>query len=296
MLTPAINGKTRIAGLIGNPVSHSLSPAIHNHAFAKCGLPFVYLPLHVRDSEALPNVVTSLCDLSFVGANVTIPYKSEALKICDEIRGLSLLTGTVNTLYFDKGKLCGTTTDYLGFKRALECDAVALAGRRVVIIGTGGTARTLALALTDDAGREGIPEVVISGRRMEAVDEIVQMMDERLPEVRCAVTKASFSSLTKEWLDSTPTIIVNCTSAGMQPQADSSPIDPAIIPQSCYLFDMIYNPIETRLLREFRKNGGRGQNGLRMLLAQGLASFELWTGVKVDMAEYNLDELAALIG
>lgn len=290
MLTPAVDEKTRPAFLIGHPVGHSISPAIHNHAFASLALPCHYELMDVAEAQALPGVLADLRARNFIGANVTIPYKSAVLPLCDEISDLSRLTGTVNTLYMQDGKLCGTTTDYLGFKRALEADGFNFKAQQVLVLGNGGTARTLAIALASDAD---IGSLMIACRREEAAralaDDVV-----RSTSFPCTSSLVG-SDACASFLQSC-TLVVNCTSAGMHPQSDITPIDTSLIPPSCYVFDAIYNPAETKLLREARLRGCRTQNGLRMLLMQGLASFAYWTGIQPSPDLFDMDALRSLIG
>jgi shikimate dehydrogenase len=164
MLAPqVIDGRTRAVALLGHPTAHSLSPFIHNHAFRTLGLPYAYIAFDVR-AEGLGGAVDALRSLGFAGANVTIPHKREAARLCDRLSDLSKLTGAVNTLYFDNGRLVGTTTDPEGFFRALAWMGHEPKDGNIVILGNGGAARSLGFALA--AG--GIPgTLTFAGRSGE---------------------------------------------------------------------------------------------------------------------------------
>ena len=279
-----ILGTTKITGLIGNPVSHSLSPLIHNHGFASLNLDYTYIPLGISN-QGLSGLIETLKNLSFAGANVTIPYKSSVLSLCDEVSELSQLTGTVNTLYYKKNCLYGTTTDGIGFLKALENDGQKVQGRSVTIIGNGGTARTLAIIL---AYQESPASLTLLGRNKEKLATLAQ---EVMSKTKMIIATAVIGSPEETEVLATTDILINCTPVGMHPNEDATPINTALVPPSCYVFDAIYNPAETRLLKETRVQGSSGQNGLMMLLMQGLASFEYWTDTPISPDLFDLDEL-----
>ena len=167
-----IRGSTKLIGLIGNPVEHSLSPQIHNHALKALGLPFAYVPLMVP-AQSLHTAMCALRALSFIGANVTIPHKRRVLPYCDILSPLSTVTGAVNTLYFRKNLLYGTTTDVEGFFRALSWMGHDPAHGRIVILGNGGIARTLAFALALDQRPQSLTLIGRDGARVSALAEEV---------------------------------------------------------------------------------------------------------------------------
>jgi shikimate dehydrogenase len=281
-----IYGSTRLVGLLGNPLGHSLSPLIHNHAFARLNLPYAYVPLPVSH-EMLHSVLHTLRACNFAGANVTIPHKQHVVPYCDYLSPLSAITGAVNTLYFRNNLLCGTTTDAAGFFRALETMNRSVQEERVVILGNGGLARTLAFAY---ALSRFPPQLTILGRSVDKVkllaDEVARVTG-FLP--RCAVASQP------EGMDAirSCTLLVNCTSAGMAPHTDAVPIDVTLLHSGITVFDTIYNPAQTKLLAAAHSEGCPTQNGLRMLLYQGLASCTYWTGIEVDESLFSLDELQA---
>ena len=279
-----IRGDTRLVFLLGNPVAHSLSPQIHNHAFRALGMPVVYIPLAVKN-EGLHHAIYALRACSAVGANVTLPYKQRTVSFCDVLSPLASRLGVVNTLYFRGNLLCGATTDPEGFLRALARMGHDAHGGSVVILGNGGTARTLAAALA----LERIPKsLTLVGRNLERVAALaaevsgvtgvsvpaLSLDDRKLPDVMAACT-----------------LLVNCTSAGMYPATQVTPIDKRYFHRRMTVFDTIYNPAATRLLKESEAAGCPVQNGLHMLLYQALASLTLWTGVAVREELFDLDEL-----
>jgi len=283
-----INGATKLVGIIGNPVRHSLSPLIHNHAFSRLNLPFAYIPLCVGKGE-LHAAMLGLRAFHFAGANVTIPYKTDVVSYCDILSELSQLTNTVNTLYFKDNLLCGTTTDAEGFFGALQRDGYAIAGKQVVILGNGGTARTLGFAI---AGKTKAAALAIIGRNRTKVESLCFEISEKTGR---QVTPALFDSKESTALLHECTLLINCTSVGMSPHTAASPVQKDSFHAGMYVFDTIYNPLETQLRAFARAAGCKTQNGLRMLLYQGLASFTFWTGVVAKEELFDFDELKALV-
>jgi shikimate dehydrogenase len=279
-----IRGSSRLVCLLGHPVAHSLSPQIHNHAFRTLGLPYVYVPLAVKP-ESLHTALFMLRTVNALGANVTLPHKQRAASFCDVLSPLSAKLGTVNTLYFKDNLLCGTTTDPVGFLRALARMGHDAHGGRIVIIGNGGTARTLAAALT----LERIPTALtLLGRNAQRVALLAEEISRAtgFPVPAFGLDDPAVDGVMAEC-----TLLVNCTSAGMHPNVNETPLDKKFFHPRMTVFDTVYNPAETRFLAEAQACGCTVQNGLRMLLYQALASLALWTGADVLEEIYNLDEL-----
>ncbi len=284
MQTQTIQGGTRLIGLIGNPVAHSLSPQIHNHAFKVLGLSYAYVPLMVPVRN-FHTAMAALRALSFSGANVTIPFKRQVLPYCDVLSPLSTVTGAVNTLYFQNGLLHGTTTDVEGFYRALSWMGHDPADGRIVIVGNGGIARTLAFALALNRRPQSLTLIGRDAARVSALARDVSI------QTNTAVTHAVLSDPEHVRFIRECSLLVNCTSIGMFPQIDESPIDPSLLHAGMTVFDTIYNPVATKLLTMAQQAGCKTQNGLRMLLYQGLASFKLWTGIEAPEAIFDIEEL-----
>jgi shikimate dehydrogenase len=279
-----IRGSTRMAYLLGWPVAHSLSPIIHNHAFKTLKLPCAYAPLPVQGKD-LHQVIYSLRATGALGANVTLPHKQRAATYCDVLSPLSHRLRTVNTLYFKGRLLYGTTTDPAGFLRALASMGHDARNGSVVVLGNGGTARTLAAALAF----ERIPDrIVLAGRNFARVSSLAS-------EISCAADFPipAFSLDSPEFGDALArcTLLVNCTSAGMHPNTADTPLDKKFFHKGMTVFDTIYNPEKTRFLAEAEAAGCATQNGLRMLLYQALASLTLWTGIDIMEEIFDLKEL-----
>lgn len=283
-----IRGSSRVVCLLGNPVSHSISPQIHNHAFRTLGLPYVYIPIAV-EAQSLHTALFALRTCGFAGANVTIPHKTQVVNFCDSLSELSKITGTVNTLYFEEGRLCGTTTDPEGFRRALNWMGCELNGKNVVILGNGGTARTLSVALSLEGK---IASLTIVGRNSSKINsltsEIAGMTG--FSANSCLLNEPSLDEVMQKC-----NVLVNCTCVGMHPEINASPLPGRFLHKDMVVFDAIYNPLKTKFLQEAEAAGCAIQNGLRMLLYQGLASFKLWTGIDVPENIYDISELQRMV-
>lgn len=255
-----INGQTALYGIIGNPVSHSLSPAMHNAAFADLGENSVYLPFQVVGLEA---GIAGLKALGVKGVSVTIPYKEAVIPLLDTIEDVARKIGAVNTIEIKdmggKRHLCGSNTDWLGANRALS-EKVSLRGAHVVLLGAGGSARAIGFGLQQEGAHVVLCSRTESRGRALAAD--LGCLWHPLDEA---------DSLQGE-------ILVNATSVGMQPEIQLSPVPQTILSRFQVVMDIVYAPLETRLLREAKAAGCLGINGLEMLLYQGVAQFELWTG------------------
>jgi shikimate dehydrogenase len=289
LASQTIDGTTKLVGLLGWPVEHSLSPWIHNHIFARLDLPYAYVPLPVRP-EKVSGAVTALRILGFAGANVTIPHKVEIAKLCDRLSPESLLTGAVNTLYFENDLLCGTTTDADGFLCALKNMAHDPNGGRIVILGNGGAARSIGFALAD---RKIPGSLSFIGRDAEKVSALTDAINNA---TGFSATGAVFDSDDAGRLIMDATLLVNCTSAGMSPAPAISPIKAGLLHKGLAVFDTIYNPAQTKLLSDARKAGCACSNGLDMLFFQGLASSKYWTGVDVHADTFDMEDLRRLVG
>lgn len=289
ILDQIVRGDSRLVGLLGYPVAHSISPRIHNHAFRSLDLNFVYIPLAVKP-DSLGRAILAMRSLGFAGANVTIPHKVDATRYCDVLSPLSTATGTVNTLYMKDGLMHGTTTDPAGFYRALSSMGCELKGRDVVLLGNGGTARTLAFAIAIDR----LPSsLTIVGRNEFKVSSLAREIDK---VTGFTVSHCTFDEKSRlAGITGNCSLLVNTTSVGMHPLIDETPLDPVYFHQGMTVFDVIYNPIKTKFLMEAEKRGCRVQNGLRMLLFQALESSKLWSGVEVPESIFDIEELQNLI-
>jgi len=266
-----INGATRLVGLIGWPVEHSLSPAMHNAAFAALGLNWVYVPLPVPPG-ALEAAVKGLAALGFRGANVTVPHKQAVMPYLDELTEAARAIGAVNTIIVRDGRLTGDNTDAEGFIRALREGGFKPQGSSVMVLGAGGAARAVVYALLSS----GTTEVRVLNRTYERAVTLVEDFGKLFPQVELKPLPLNSQALAEAAGDSS--LLVNATSVGMWPHVEESPWPEELpFPSHLTVFDLVYNPQKTKLLRQAEAAGARIISGLGMLLHQGARAFELWT-------------------
>ncbi|MHB8788837.1 MAG: shikimate dehydrogenase [Desulfobulbaceae bacterium] len=257
-----VNGETQLFGIIGNPVHHTLSPLLHNAAFAALGLNCVYVPLPTTDLAA---GVAGLKALGFKGVSVTIPFKEEVCSHVDVMDPVAARIGAVNTLLIGSAenpadrRIFGSNTDWMGANRALA-EKMRLQGSRVLLVGAGGAARAIGFGLLE-AGAE----VLLTNRTREKGLQLARQLG-------CDfVEQNALPGLTADAL-------VNATSVGMAPAVEQTPVPAEMLGNCGVVMDIVYAPLATRLLREAREAGCEVIDGLAMLLYQGAAQFELWTG------------------
>lgn len=268
----AINRDTAVYGVIGHPVGHSMSPAIHNAAFDRCGINAVYVPLLIEPSyDHFVDFLRHALDRDWFdlrGCSVTIPHKANAIKLVHALSGyiepLAARIGAVNTLTFGDGKIAAHNTDYAGSLDALTgamgCTRADLKGLSAAVLGAGGAARALVAGLCDCGCR-----VTIYNRTPERAKELAD-------DFRCTAAPID------ERVRAGTQIVVNATSIGMHPKSDDTPLPADRMHPDMVVFDTVYNPIETRLLREAKQVGCRTADGVAMFVNQAAAQFERWTG------------------
>jgi shikimate dehydrogenase len=255
-----VGGATRVTGIIGDPVAHSRSPAIHNAAFSAIGLDWVYVAFPVpagRAAEALAGVRA----LGIEGLSVTMPHKTDAAAACDELTPTAARLAAVNAVVNRDGHLLGDSTDGEGLVRALAADGVEADGASVLVLGAGGAARAIVLALADAGAR-----VVVAARRPDAASSAADLTS--------SARTIDFSSI--DDAAHAVDVVVNATPLGMQGEA--APFDVASLPEGSFVFDTVYHPAETPLLAAARARGLGCANGLGMLVHQAAVAFELFTG------------------
>lgn len=269
-----VTGKTRLLGLVGNPVEHSISPELHNSLSTLLGLDLVYVPLKVEKKD-LDTVVKALKSLDFVGFNVTIPYKRDIMKYIDDNTKEAILMGAVNTVKKIDGRLYGYNTDAEGFLRAFKEEAgVGFKGKKVVLIGAGGVARSIAVKLAT----EGVEKISLVNRTTEKSIELAEVVNENIEEV---VQVYNFEDKTFRMAFEESDIIINTTSVGMLPNVEETPIkNSKYFNKNQIVYDVVYNPSKTRFISDAEKMGAKTINGLGMLFYQGINAYEIWTGVK----------------
>jgi shikimate dehydrogenase len=261
-----INGKTKITGIFGYPVTHSLSPAMHNAAFAELGLDYVYIPFQVSPRD-LKDAVNALGAMGVGGINVTIPHKETIIPFLDHLSPLAAEIGSVNTVINSAGKLIGYNTDAPGFLADLKENRFRPSGKTAMLFGAGGAGKAVAAALS----KAGVKTLYITDTDAKKA----QALASKTP-------KAVFVPIT-QWKDKLPScgLLVNATPVGMHP--GETFVSAAELPKKLFVYDLVYNR-STELSKECRKKGVKYSNGLGMLLYQGAIAFEHFTGTKAPIA------------
>lgn len=281
-----IDGTTRLAGLIGWPLDHTLSPAMHNAAYEALGLDWVYVPLAVRDGAALTKVVAGLRGLPFVGFNVTMPYKHLMLNLCDEVATQAQLAGAINTVQVRDGKLIGYNTDGRGLLESLEEGAdFTPEGRRAVVVGAGGAAGAAVVALV----LARAAHVVVAGRRLEQAEDLVDRVAGHARETELVAVE---TGPRLEEHVAAADLLVNATPLGMQ-SGDELPVPKEWLQPGQVVSDLVYRPAETELMRAAAARGARPVGGLGMLVAQGAISIEIWNEAGRSHAPRDIMRAAA---
>ena len=270
-----ISGKTRLLALIGNPVGHSLSPAMHNASFAAEGLDYVYVALNVEPQD-VPAAVKGAAALGLCGFNITMPHKRAMIPLMDDLDEAARVSGAVNTVVIEDQRLRGFNTDGSGLVEACREANVALAGRRVLLLGAGGAAASIAVAFCD----EGIKKLHIVNRNVEHAEGLSEKLRKAGKDVEVEISPI-------EILDEAPPdvpVIVNATPLGMK-DADPLPLPQTYLEEGTVIIDAVYRPgAETALIRQARERGATVVTGQRMLLYQGVLAQRLWTGRNPNVA------------
>jgi shikimate dehydrogenase len=279
MTDVVITGKTKLCGLIGDPVEHTMSPAMHNAAYRQMGLDYVYVPFRVRPEE-LGKAIDGMRAFNIRGLNITIPHKVAVIPFLDKLDTLAEKIGAVNTIVNDNGMLSGYNTDATGFLRALLEKGIKPRGKNALVLGAGGASRAVSLILADS----GAKRIIILNRAQE-LDWAYELAG-NISQLYNMDAKAG--QLNRESLDSVMeridiSILVNATSVGMTPDADSTPFDADLLRPGLVVFDVVYNPLRTRLLRDAEVAGAETISGIEMLAWQGALAFEKWTGQEAPL-------------
>ncbi|PAL14147.1 shikimate dehydrogenase [Peribacillus simplex] len=263
----------KIYGVMGDPIAHSMSPDIHNDAFEKENIEAVYHHFHVT-KEGLNDAVKGMKALGIEGFNITIPHKTSIIPFLDEVDELALAIGAVNTVVNKNGRFIGYNTDGKGFFKSL-CDEISgdIKAKKTLVIGAGGAARAIYFTLV----KEGVKQVDIANRTKERAAQLVS---------DCPYDKVSkaLSIIEAEESLSQYDLIIQTTSSGMSPELDHSPLKVDQLKTGAIVSDIIYNPLQTKLLREAGEKGAETQNGLGMFINQAALAFEIWTGSMPDTA------------
>jgi shikimate dehydrogenase len=283
-----ISGKTRVCGVIGDPVEHSLSPSMHNAAFKELNLDFTYVAFRVRMGE-LKEAIVGARSLDIHGLNATMPHKNVIAGYLDEIDPKAKSIGAVNTILNNEGKLIGYNTDGVGALRALKENGITPTGKKILLLGAGGAGKAIAFYAAQEA-----EELVILNRTPQKAEKLADVLHREFDK-RIIGKDFSPKIIGEELKDAD--ILVNATSVGMHPNVNRSLVPPNSLKTDLYVMDIIYSPLDTKLLQDAKAAGAKVISGIEMLLHQGAASFEIWTNrqapVKV-MKHAVLNKLAEL--
>lgn len=267
-----IKATTRIYGIFGHPVSQSLSPAMHNAAFEHLGLDCAYLAFDV-DLRNIDKAVNSIRNLGLCGVNVTIPHKQSVMAGLDEIAPEASMVGAVNTIVNEDGRLKGYNTDVSGVLRALHFELEFVPqDKNVFIVGAGGASRAVIVAMCTGGARS----IAIANRTYFKAQELSEEFSPRFGDIGFSAAPLEDAARVAQMMEQTD-IVINCSSAGM------GDIEPLRLPldllnENCVVYDLVYKPAVTPLVRDSRALGLKAESGLGMLLYQGVDAFEIWTG------------------
>lgn len=290
-----VNGKTAVCGVIGNPVEHTLSPAIHNTLAELTGLNLVYVPFRV-ENHMVREAIVGADALHILGMNVTVPHKSEVIPHLMEIDREAALIGAVNTLVRlkDSGESCGKegdaeykagykgyNTDLPGLYRAMQSEGIAIEGERIILLGAGGAARAAAFL----CALRGADKVYMLNRSVEKACKVAEEVNNAVGrECICPMALTDWRKLPDEKF-----LAIQGTMVGMVPDTDKAVVeDPDFYKKIHTGYDLVYRPAETKFMKLVRQSGGTACNGLKMLLYQGIEAFELWNGIHVSEEQANI--------
>jgi len=269
----AISGKTEVFAVIGDPIEHTLSPAMHNAAFEQLGLDYIFLAFRVTPDE-IERALQGVRALGIRGLNVTMPHKHAATEFIDEADAAVKFLQSTNTILNQRGRLRGFNTDGVGAVKALKNSGLDLTGKKVLLLGAGGAAKAIAFTLAKE-----VNEICILNRDGMKARELANVLEPF--GKRVVGDELSPIRIQQELHDSD--VLVNATSVGMTPNAFESLVKPSWLRTNMYVMDIVYNPNETKLIQDAKAVGAKIITGVEMLLHQGTASFEIWTQCKAPI-------------
>ena len=264
-----ISGKTRVCGVIGEPIEHTLSPLMHNAAFEALKLDYVFLAFRVKPA-GVESAINGMRALNIRGLNVTMPHKSTVIKHLDRVDLSAQIVNSVNTILNKENLLFGFNTDGVGAFKALKENGVDLKGRKVLLLGAGGAARAIAYTMAKEAD-----ELAVLNRTVKQAQALAKLLEKSFNK-KISTGSLSPSDIQSNLQDSD--ILINATSVGMKPKVEESPVPLKFLRSNLAVMDIVYNPLETKLAKDAKTAGARVVSGVEMLIYQGAASFELWTG------------------
>ena len=265
-----ITGETRVCGVIGDPIEHTLSPTIQNAAFNALNLDYTFLAFKVTPTQ-VGNAIAGMRALGILGLNVTMPHKEAVINHLDQIDETAKFLNAVNTIHNKDGKLLGFNTDGIGALKALKENGANPQGKRVLLLGSGGAARAIAYSLAQEAD-----ELVVLNRTVDEAKDLASLL-KRTFNKKVVANLLSASVIQDKLCDSD--ILINATSVGMKPNFGQSLIAPEWLKPDLTVMDIVYNPVETKLAIDAKSKGAKVVSGVEMLIYQGAASFEIWTGI-----------------
>ena len=278
-----ISGHTGLLALIGSPVGHSGSPAMYNYSFEKLGLDYAYVAFDIKEDK-VKDAIAAMKTFNMRGCNVTMPDKVEAAKYMDELSPAAQIIGAVNTIVNDNGKLTGYITDGEGFVHNLRDHGIEIKGRKITVAGGGGAAT----AIQVQCALDGAKSITIFNPRdpfFERAQKMVEKIKAKVPECQVELYDLDAKDTMREKIDAAD-ILVNGTLLGMKPKEDTTVIsDTTMFHEGLVVADVVYNPEETKFLREAKEHGCITVPGKGMLLWQGVASFKLFTGKDMPVDE-----------
>lgn len=290
MMVPQIDGQTRLLGIFASPISHSLSPAMHNLACAHLHLNYAYLAFDVN-RQGLPAAIQAMKTLKMRGANLSMPNKEAVLPLLDKLTPIARLSGAVNTIINDHGQLTGDTTDGRGVTNDLAAHGHSVTGQTITIIGAGGAATPIAIQTALDGAKE-LHLFNRHGPHWQKAQSLVQLINQKTAAT-AHLHALEDQQILRKCLASSA-ILIDATTLGMGKWKDLSPItDPSMLRPDLVVYDTVYEPRQTKLLRLARQTGVQhSYNGLGMLLYQGAAAFQEWTGqqMPVDIIRQEIFE------
>jgi len=271
-----IDGNTKLTAVLGYPLSHSLSPLMHNEAFKHCSFNCIYIPLEVKP-EDLGAVVKAIGRMNFIGFNVTVPHKVEVMKYLDEVDKLADIIGAVNTVVIKDGKMKGYNTDGIGFLKSLEeSTKQPVEGRKVFILGAGGACRAISMTLAMNKAER----IYICNRTYERAESLCRDINANFTSISLPVLM-EYENMKEAIEDSD--ILINTTTVGMYPHSDESPLPKSLLKENLIVCDIVYNPKKTKLLKDAEALECKIVFGLPMLVYQGAEAFKLWTGIEAPV-------------
>jgi shikimate dehydrogenase len=271
---PYITARTKVLCVIGHPIEHSMSPIMHNAALKDLSLDYVYVAFNIPPNN-LKKAVLGFKMFNIKGINVTIPYKENIIPYLDEIDPLAEKIGAVNTIKNESKYLIGKNTDASGAKKALLDAGCEITGKKALILGAGGAAKAVSFAISED-----LDALYIVNRTEKRAIKLAKDLTNKMT-IKAIGKNMSINTL-KNLVDEVD-ILINTTPLGMYPDIEESPISEEMLHNDLFVFDILYNPLETKLLKEASKIGCKTLGGLDMFVNQGALAFEWWTGKKPNL-------------